>query len=382
DGEDDFFLCGETDHFSIWGYGYDFEPVRACLAGAIYAEHELTQPLAGARVWAVGQTFQGLSTTVTTNANGEFSCLEVLRSELGGTDENGNNVTGENHWVEVFAQIGDDAPVSLGVRMLGVSISACVNGETPDSGSCQVLGDFVPPSDVAFCPFLSEVRDGGDDLVPSSDLFVINPSLSVSDLNSLCGEIPTEFDECAAAESACVLCDTAADGTGARMVVPYVIGSTFALVGRADVLVPGDYTASVYGARLIEPCPTAALVYLEESTAWIDLIGNIADDGISWSPDHPISRLTVFDAEGQPKWEISASAATPQLADLIVPPVEYGVVPSNATQDFPAGSPGALESGDVILIEIDYDTDDGLRVRGCWSQDPGVASCPSPIPPF
>jgi hypothetical protein len=66
---------------------------------------------------------------------------------------------------------------------------------------------------------------------------------------------------------------------------------------------------------------------------------------ISWTPDCGVSTLVVDDAGNQTMWSI----LSPGGANAIVPPVTFGIVPDEATEEF---SPGELKHGNFYIVRV------------------------------
>ena len=66
---------------------------------------------------------------------------------------------------------------------------------------------------------------------------------------------------------------------------------------------------------------------------------------ISWTPDCGISALAVDDAANRTMW----SVLNPNAENKIVPPVTFGIVPGQATEEFP---PGELLHGNFYIVRV------------------------------
>ena len=80
----------------------------------------------------------------------------------------------------------------------------------------------------------------------------------------------------------------------------------------------------------------------------------------NWSPACRVSRLAVFSVPGHDAEDLGTSLWRVQSSTLLVPPIQYGVVPPTA-QAFP---PASLLVGNVYVVIVDRDSSGVVLAEG------------------
>lgn len=262
-------------------------------------------------------------------ADGTFS-IPVRQSEADGIDLDENGVAGEKLYVRIFFDYGDysfhliEGPVpEVGDQLLNM-------------GDVDITEGWMVP---AYCEVTGTVQYRDGSIAAGVDVDIQgSDALTDEQLASLCPS------------GGCVTTGiTGADGS-------FTLGYPFvnSLRVGASFTIEGNPTSEWYsGAVFINDgaCPVAPITVKLIGDVWTTPTLTQSNGTINWDPALPVWGLFVTDSNGNSKWRVTAATS------VIVPPVTYGVVPSNATEEAPAI--GSIESGDYIQISGDGTTSKG-----------------------
>ena len=132
--------------------------------------------------------------------------------------------------------------------------------------------------------------------------------------------------------------------------------------------------AGGFGQATLTGCPTdpITLVLAEQITKVNISVGMTGfPPEIDWSPAEGVDEIVFFNTSGDVAWWITSATSTGMGN-----PLDYGVVPGDAAQRYPEGTPGPLPTPtfeDIFLIDH-YEEGRG-RVLGC-NDHPNGSRCP------
>jgi hypothetical protein len=343
------FAVGQLSHFSSWNVDWPVES-HGRIGGEVgecWWNGE-RKPCAGATVTASGASYTGTSTPQTVGADGSFS-IDVMRSEAPGEDLDGDGVTGETTTVRIRVA-WDGRVYDVGTKDMPATQATEGGGDTYDAGTITL--DDANLLEAGLCTVAGHVSwaDGS----PAEGAFVF----------SWDDEVPSELVDALCFTGTQFLCTimAATDPEGAFSVVaPAMGGLTTSAFAIRQVGGDPNVTEWGYGERTFASCPDLP-ISLSMDQGWIAVTPTVAWNGtqISWTPaGYGALLLEVYSPTAGLKWAVEAQAGA------IGSPVTYGLVPAGATQLWPdAGSPGAIETGDVIWISISGTATNGIAYWG------------------
>ena len=323
----------EATHFSYWNVDYPVE-THACVSGTITDTDGA--PVAGARVSISGISYTGTSSSVVTDAAGQF-CIDVMRNEDTDEDLDGDGVSGETQTLSLTVRSAD--------KMYRLESFTLADGQ----GSCPtgcMTQDFqllaANEVQITCCEITGTVYDPNSNPVSGATLYAFDESLEIDGTTTICTD-PWGFF-------------TTSDTDGS-----YTLSSELAAnlkIYAMHTVVGSDITYAYWGQRNLSACPVAGsdvditteLLYCT-STLDIDVNGQ----QISWTPNVTVNTLYVSDMTGTGfKWLLVSE-------DGFTSPVTFGTVPTGATEQ--TAATGTLSSTtDMVGVSGRFtDSDTGAQ---------------------
>jgi len=308
----------EATHFSYWNVDYPVE-THACVSGTITD----TTPVAGARVSISGISYTGTSSSVVTDAAGQF-CIDVMRNEDTDEDIDGDGVSGETQTLSLTVRSAD--------KMYRLESFTLADGQ----GSCPtgcMTQDFqllaANEVQVTCCEVSGTVYDPDNNPISGATLYAFDESLEIDGTTTICTD-PWGFF-------------TTSDTDGS-----YTLSSELAAnlkIYAMHTVVGSDITYAYWGQRNLSACPAAGsdvdiTTELLYCTSTLDV--TVSGQQISWSPNVTVNTLYVTDLSGTSfKWLLISE-------DGFTSPVTFGTVPPEATEQ--TAATGTLSSTDMVGV--------------------------------
>ena len=310
----------EATHFSYWNVDYPVE-THACVSGTITDTDGA--PVAGARVSISGISYTGTSSSVVTDAAGQF-CIDVMRNEDTDEDIDGDGVSGETQTLSLTVRSAD--------KMYRLESFTLADGQ----GSCPtgcMTQDFqllaANEVQVTCCEVSGTVYDPDNNPISGATLYAFDESLEIDGTTTICTD-PWGFF-------------TTSDTDGS-----YTLSSELAAnlkIYAMHTVVGSDITYAYWGQRNLSACPAAGsdvdiTTELLYCTSTLDV--TVSGQQISWSPNVTVNTLYVTDLSGTGfKWLLISE-------DGFTSPVTFGTVPPEATEQ--TAATGTLSSTDMVGV--------------------------------
>lgn len=197
------------------------------------------------------------------------------------------------------------------------------------------------------CSFSGTVTDGAGVALGGAVVVALDGAVPGNAFNSACGRQGTR----------CTV--TAVAGVDGRFSLKVPVLRTLALQARAVVDRGNALAARRAGRMLLEGCPTSPVeLPLREGTEPVALTLSVTQGSLGWQPARQAWALRVVDSLGATRWEVVSPVG-------LSPPLAYGVVPSGASQRFPAqGAPTPLAAGDSVSVQVDGVGPEGVVLSG------------------
>ncbi len=322
----------EVNHFSYWNVDWPVES-HGCVSASLRTAAGL--PATGASVRIDGITYTGNSDEVA-NEEGGF-CAAVMRSEDEDEDIDNDGSKGTTHRVNVLVK-HDGKLYALGDHEVPSAPGTC-------GGGCLDLGDVDLTDDKEVVPTICEVEGIVVDTrgVPVADASVVasDALLDYETFEEMCGAGDCDF-----------FVSSDADGRFTFRTPMLAKLDVTAMTTVSD----GPLTQLRLGKVAKDLCPTSAVtVELNDGYDMLEIDVTVSGNSIRWTEDEPVNHIFVYSADGLPKWVIGAESAT------LRSPATFATLPSGFDQYFPvSGSPEPLAAGDVIYVQSDRISEDGI----------------------
>jgi hypothetical protein len=333
----------EATHFSYWNVDYPVD-THACVSGVI--TDATGDPVAGARVSVSGISYTGTSSTVSTDADGQF-CVDVMRNEDAGEDLDGDGTTGETQTLSLTVRYGGNM-YRLDSFTLADGQGSCPTGCMTQDFQLLAANEVQ----IACCAIEGTVYDPDNTPVSNATLYGFDEGLELDMTSSTCTN-PLAFFATSETDGHYEL--SAELATSLKLYATHTDTS-------------GGITYVYWGQRNLSTCPatgsdtdiTTELLYCSTM-----LTVTVSGQQISWTPNVTVNTLYVADlsATGY-KWLLVSDNG-------FTSPVTFGTVPSGATEQTAAS--GTLASTDMVAVSGRFiDSSSGAQCfnTGTWLSTP------------
>ena len=326
------YAVADIDRIALWSVDWPVES-SGCVTGRLL--DDAGKPAEGALVGLQGVTYIGASIPAIVGADGRF-CLEAVRSENVGEDLDGDGKAGESFVVSISATAGGRI-YDLGIYDTSRAQAVCGGAGCLDLGDLRLSAANLRTTKLCTVTGTVSFPDG----TPAAGALV----------SSFDTDVPrSEGDRTCTVDNQYVCSDfVATDQNGFFSVTSPVMGDVpvWATAGRD--LEPGA-VEGYEGMRPFASCPNAPVALtVFPSAISVDFTITVTSES---GP--------VRSAAGASKWEVSGD-----LGVVMQTPATYGLVPPGMRQLYPEqGQPPPLASGDVLELEVDGATINGLLYYG------------------
>ena len=317
---------------------------HACVSGTITDAGG--DPVAGARISISGITYTGTSSTIVTDADGQF-CVDVMRNENAGEDLDGDGTYGETQELSLMARY-DSKMYRLDSFTLDDGQGSCPTGCMTQDFQLLAANEVH----VACCEIAGTVYDPNSNPVSGATLYAFDESLELDASESTCTN-PLAF--------------FATSEAGGHYELSAELAASLKVYAM-HTETSGGISYVYWGQRNLSACPTTGTdtdITTELLYCSTMLTVTVSGQQISWTPNVTVNTLYVSDLLGTGvKWLLVSENG-------FTSPVTFGTVPSGATEQTVAS--GTLSLTDMVGVSgrfVDSGTGAQCFNTGSWLSAP------------